>query len=1571
MALAPVRIRRVIGVALACAVAAGGPSAAGAQIVLDGRLGPPGGALVGPDYRIDSTRGVIRGGNLFHSFEAFHLRTIGPTIESATFTNSQAAAIGNVVSRVTGGAPSVIDGRLVSAIPGAHFYFLNPAGIAFGPNASLDIGGAFHASTAHVLRFANGDRFFVDPARPSVLSVAQPVAFGFLGPAAARITVDGSQLRVAPGQTLSLVGGDIRIDGGVLVAAGGRINLGSIAGHPGAGGEEPLGEVRIGTPAQPELGVEGATRLGRIDVLGSEVDASGAAGGTVAIRAGDLLVDRSLVFADTLGDARGATVGIDVDATRSAIVTSSAVTTDSLAAGRSGDIRIAAPRIEVGDGAVISSRPSASGPAGTVTLGDLAGTEETVVTRGAQITTDSGGGDIRIAGRRVELSDAAVVSSASAPRGPGGAVTLEAAAEVVITGGAAIATDSRTDGAGGDIRVAAPRVELSDRALILSRPSGTGQGGSVTITATGEAVLTQASQVVTDSRGPADGGDIRVVAPRVEVSDGARIRSFAFAAGRGGSVTIGDGAATGEALVTRGAQVTTDSGGDIRVAARRIAVRDGAVIASNPFGAERGGAVTLEATAEAVLARNALVTTDSSTGAASGDIRVAAPRIELSDSAVVRSRPSAGGDGGTVTLEAADGVVVTRGSQVITDSRGAGDGRDIRVTASRIELSDRALIASRPFAAGRGGSATLAATTEVVVTRDSQIVTESRGAGDSGDIRVAAPRIELSDRALIASRPLATGRAGSVAIDATGQLVVTRSSFITTDSAATGDGGEIRVAAPRIELTDGGQILSRSGATGRAGSATVAASESILIRARPSEGLETGIFVQVDAGATGAGGRATVTAPSLALVDGGRISATTGGTGRGGDIVVDVGTLTLDRGGRVESDSFGAGPAGTISIDARDSITISGGTTFADAPDPRPSGVASSTSGGAPAGRISVTSPVLTVTGGVIQAETSGDGAAGGITLAVDTLTLSGGGQVDSSTTGAGAGGQLTVGASALTISGADGPAASGLFSTAGGTGDAGQITVTGRPGSAPPTVSLTDGGRLSVATIGPGRAGGIELSARQLIVSGGARIDSGTTGDGQGGTARIAATESIAISGRDPAGAPAGIFSAAGGRGAAGQVVISTPILTMVDGAVSAQTRASGAAGGVVLDVGRLALSGGAQIDSTSFGAGAGGTVSIAAAESVTIAGRDNGMRTNAQGDGAAGQVVIVTPVLVLTDGASISALTGGAGSAGDVTLKVGTLTLTGGSSVSSSTAGSGRGGTVSVTDADLVSLDGSRLSSAASARGIGGDITVSASRVSLANGAEITTTSTGTEDAQAGSILIEARTSFQSVSSSVKTDAAAADGGDITLLAAGPVILRNSSITASVQKDFGQGGNILIGSSAVESLPGSLRRGLRDPGPTGGVPDPQFLILDRSVVAANAVKGSGGRVRIGANVFLQSASSVTASSSEGPQGFVDIEAQFRDVSGTLSRLPEAILQAAALLRESCASRVTAGRTNTLALGGRDGLPAAPGATAPSPLGTAPAEPAATAVPGRAGEGARLPTLVVELRCQRPVATR
>jgi filamentous hemagglutinin family protein len=832
-----------------------------AQITLDGSLGPRG-SLRGPHYTIPDTVGQIRGSNLFHSFGHFNLSQG----ESATFTGSN--TIANILSRVTGGSPSSIDGAIRSQIPGAHLYLLNPSGVMFGPNATLDIRGAFHVSTADYLRLADGVRFSAHLSDTSVLTVAPPAAFGFLTQTPASISIQESLLEVPEGRSLSLIGGDVRIVGGpigLLRARSGRIGVVSVASP---------GEVTFDSATQtPDLALGSFARLGSIDLsnqalLNTSGTPSGAGGGgTIVIRGGRLMMtDASELRALTLGDADGAPIGIDVRIAGEVVIDNSVIQTLGVAAGRAGDIAVSAGTLTVQTGGELGTNTFGAGPGGNLTL-DVG---RLTVTGGGALGTNTAMGSSGAGGAlTIRAYDAVVVSgrgtggasriiSSTDGTGPGGSVIVSAS-EMSLDGGSLLAR-TRAAGSAGNVQIEVDRLTLTGEGVLSGFSAGAGRAGSVTINAREAVSLAQGSLMssATDASASGTPGRVLVTTPALRIDDAIL-----------GSVSLSD--------------ATT---GDIEVRARSVSLTAGGRIDAGTMGTGGGGTISIVGV----------------------DPRQPAAVVSLSGrgrigSSGISSQTGGRGNAGRVSIAARS--LQVDGGTIVSNTFGAGQGGDIELHVGAMTLTGGAFLSSSvgEEATGRGGSVTVTASDSISVTADSLVGAFSFGHSDAGRVSITASSLSVEGGAAIATFASGGGRAGNITVDA-GRVSV-RGATLSSETRSAGRGGDVELRAQSLELSSGARISAASSSTGNAGLITLV-TDAVLMR---EHSTVTTSATQAD------GGNIAVTAQTLVRLQDSQITtAVSSGQGRGGNITIDPQFVILDN-SQITANAFG-GPGGNITITA-------------------------------------------------------------------------------------------------------------------------------------------------------------------------------------------------------------------------------------------------------------------------------------------------------------------------------------------------------------------------------------------------------------------------------------------------------------------------------------------------------------------------------------------------------------------------------------------------------------------------------------------------------------------------------
>ena len=532
--------------------------------------------------------GIQAGSNLFHSFKEF---SVG---DGATAEFNNADSVQNIISRVTGPSPSKIEG-IIKAQYTANLFLINPNGIVFGPNASLQIGGSFVASTASSLNFADGIKFSAtDPQTTPLLTVSVPIGLQF-GATASPIrnqsranNPDGTKnifmqpvgLQVKPGKTLALVGGDITLEGGNLTAKGGQIELGSVVGNSLVS-LKPKDQSWI-------LGYEGVQNFQNIrfilrnSQIPSQVDASGESGGSIQLWGNSVELVGSLVrlISQTTGNTKGE--DLNITANKFIVSDGAQVLTSTGGTGKAGNLNINASESVDLIGSSISpltSRPLASSLA-SATFGEGNAGDLTITTKrlriqdGGQISAESSGmrsspmvykpatgngGNITvIATESLEITgtsaNGVLVSkllASTSGSGSAGNLDIKTGQLIVRDGAITVSSQARTDamyqedvpvfGKAGELNITARSI-LLDKGQITSN-SESGRGGDIELHVWDLLGLRMRrnSQITTNARGKGDGGNIFINAPNgflVAVpSENSDISANAVG-GNGGKVTI-------------------------------------------------------------------------------------------------------------------------------------------------------------------------------------------------------------------------------------------------------------------------------------------------------------------------------------------------------------------------------------------------------------------------------------------------------------------------------------------------------------------------------------------------------------------------------------------------------------------------------------------------------------------------------------------------------------------------------------------------------------------------------------------------------------------------------------------------------------------------------------------------------------------------------------------------------------------------------------------------------------------------------------------------------------------------
>jgi len=701
------------------------PSVVFAQVRGDQTLGTEN-SIVTPNIKINgilSDRidgGAVRGRNLFHSLSDLNVA------EGRGVYFSNPARITNIINRVTGGNPSSILGKL-GVLGNANLFLLNPNGIIFGPQASLDLGGSFVATTANAIQFDERGIFSAsEPNIPALLTVnSSAFIFNRLRPAPITLnssrepagqrkffnfytnmveTKDAFGLKVPDGKSLILLGGDLTLNNSELNTLEGRIELGSVAG---------TGKVHLSINNNTfSLYFPDSLALANVSLTqGSQIYTDGDRGGDIQITGNNIsITGGSSLTAETFGDQSGGNV-----------------------------VLIAKETLEIID-----------------TTGSGLGPNISTITRG-----NGASGNIIIDTKKLILKDGAQISTASIGKGNGGELNVNASESIELTGTgpdtsfSGMTNYAAAEGKGGNININTKDLILREGGLITTQSyfPATGSAGSININASHSVSLFDAfyydgevfGGIISGTDGQGNAGNININTENLTIQNGGPITSASVRGGTGiaGNLTINASQTvnlSGEDSVLEATGTLLGKAGNLTIKTGQMNVTNGAQVTVNNLEGQAGN-LTIEADSLLVTGKKSSIIASTESGRA-GNISIRAGNsVTLSNQGEISVQAEGIGKAGNLTIETGELQVSGRARATVSSTK--GQAGNLNIYANNVFLDRGFLTAETAETGVNGANINLSLSNLLNMQNESLISAQATGGANGGNVTINSPLLAL------------------------------------------------------------------------------------------------------------------------------------------------------------------------------------------------------------------------------------------------------------------------------------------------------------------------------------------------------------------------------------------------------------------------------------------------------------------------------------------------------------------------------------------------------------------------------------------------------------------------------------------------------------------------------------------------------------------------------------------------------------------------------------------------------------------------------------------------------------
>ena len=789
-----------------------------AQIIPDETLGSESSQINSVDELRERVEGgAVRGKNLFHSFEEFGV----PKGMEVYFANPD--GISNIFSRITGNNISEIFGTLgVEGI--ANLFLINPNGIVFGENASVDIGGSFIATTAERVHFDDGSILDIRDREKPILTWNAPIGLG-LEENSGSITVRGlghnlalntteptsrlpalSSLNVQPEKTLALIARDIILDGGVLNAPEGHIELGAIIS----------GKVFFNS-VNPDNFQYDTTSLGNIQLRNESLaDASGLFGGSIhSISNRITFSSGSGFFVQNRLTSKIQNIQVDTNFLKiiggdirfgllfdrgaiettpdSQFVVEGFIDGEPLEPGMSTSVVLEKFNLSLEDGEFVTRfLPSFIFSEG---LQNASGNHISINSRnisvldGAQLTTRSFG---NANAGNININEASIIEVKGASNTPG---FSERSFEIFSL----INSTNFGSGRGGSLNLKVDTINTSNGGSISSINSGVGEGGNVTIDANKIELIGSVPNVFLPSAissstiDKGNAGNLIINSNSISLRDGAGIGSSTFAEGNSGEVQI----FVKDLIEIKGIESSSQIPSSISSEASLLPPPLRKAFFLPPFPTGDVGSLTISANKIEINNASQISVQNNGVGNA-GELQIESNNIEINNQGQITAAARQG-EGGNITIKSDR---LSLNSSIISASANE-EGGNISVNASDLDVSDSQIEAES--LSQQGGNITIEG--DRTLFQDSNLSASAAKEGDGGNITIDADTVLGINSDITATA--VEGNGGNILINSNGVLGFTERPATNNDGASDvdassqfGTDGTVTITNPQNTISD-------------------------------------------------------------------------------------------------------------------------------------------------------------------------------------------------------------------------------------------------------------------------------------------------------------------------------------------------------------------------------------------------------------------------------------------------------------------------------------------------------------------------------------------------------------------------------------------------------------------------------------------------------------------------------------------------------------------------------------------------------------------------------------------------